>query len=117
MINVHGELQDMVWAAMQAAGVSCMMSPAEADHQLAALHRLGLIWAALTPDSELLAMGVPCVVSYEWRTGECLFVDVPFLRPIDTWAAGEADPLHWLVRSPVMSAAATSSRLARSARH
>jgi 5'-3' exonuclease len=64
VINVHGALQDMVWAAMQAAGVSCMMSPAEADHQLAALHRLGLIWAVLTSDSDLLAMGVPCVVSY-----------------------------------------------------
>jgi hypothetical protein len=97
VINVHGALQDMVWAAMQAAGISCVMSPAEADHQLAALHRLGLIWAALTPDSDLLAMGVPSVVRYEWRTGECFFVDVPFWRPIDTWAAGAADPLHWLV--------------------
>ena len=96
-IDVHGKLQDMVWAAMQSAGMSCLMSPAEADHQLAALHRLGLIWAALTSDSDLLAMGVPCVVSYDWRTGECLFVDVPFWRPIYTWAPGETDPLHWLV--------------------
>lgn len=97
VIDVHGKLQDMVWAAMQSAGISCLMSPAETDHQLAALHRLGLIWAALTSDSDLLALRVPCVVSYEWRTGECLFVDVPFWRPIDTWAAGETDPLHWLV--------------------
>ena len=37
----------MAWAAMQSAGTSCMMSPAELDHQLVTLHRLDLIWAAL----------------------------------------------------------------------
>jgi hypothetical protein len=57
-VNVHGEEQNMVWATMHSAGISCLMSPAEADHQLAALHRLGLIWAALTPDSDPLALGV-----------------------------------------------------------
>ena len=29
--------------------------------------------------------------------GRVTLVDVPFWRPIDTWAAGGVDPLHWLV--------------------
>ena len=42
---------------------------------------------ALTPDSDLLAMGMPCVVKYLWRMGECLFGDIPFWRPFSVLAA------------------------------
>lgn len=99
MADVHGKLQTMVWEAMQLKGIPCLMSPAEADDQLVMLYVLGLIWAALTVDSDLLAMGVPCFMNYKARTDECLFIDVPFWRPIKSWAEGEEDPLEWLVEA------------------
>jgi len=118
LINVHGPFQDAVWAALAAAGFTCVMAPAEADHQMARMCHDGDLDGIQTLDSDLLGLFCPVVffgLNREYETQMVMLDDLH--RPIElaarrppgdrmdvdgcvSDAEGEEaddDPLDWLV--------------------
>jgi len=66
---MHGELQEVVHAALSDAGFLCVMAPAQADHQLAHMFYVGEIDGMITVDSDLLIMGVTIYTRIDWQAG------------------------------------------------
>ena len=93
-INVHGEYQSVVIAALRDAGFVVVIAPAEADHQLAHMFYAGEIDGVLTVDSDLLIMGVTVYTGVSWQAGgECIRIVVSDLwKPLADSPAWDYDP-------------------------
>lgn len=66
MADEHGNLQSMFIAALTRHHIAWIMSPGEADHQIASLYEQGLVNAAVTVDSDLLVLA-GCAVLHGLR--------------------------------------------------
>ena len=62
-VNIEPEHAYQLILALRARGVEYLVSPYEADAQLAHLARTGYVWAVLSEDSDLVAYGCPRVLT------------------------------------------------------
>jgi 5'-3' exonuclease len=101
-VDVHGAFQRNVWNEMHAAGIPCIMSPAEADHQLASMCDNGTLDGVITVDSDLLVLGVPLVfTNVKFLDGTCTRISLARLyEPLDAQGQDWVDPCAWLGMAP-----------------
>ena len=70
----------LVWAltrGLRKEGVSYIMCPGEADHQMVHLVRSGLCQHALTIDGDVLAQGIPAIRKFDFQSGKGAVYQVP----------------------------------------
>ena len=70
----------LVWGLIRGLredGISYIMSPGEADHQLVHLVKTGLCQYALTIDGDVLAHGIPVIRKFDFHTGSGAVYEVP----------------------------------------
>jgi exonuclease-1 len=86
--DVHGRLQTTVLEALRREGLTVVMAPAEADHQLAVMCDEGDLDGVITVDSNLLVLGAAHVYVNLKGDGSCLQIRLADLwRPVRNAAA------------------------------